>query len=130
MRLARRLDAAKRAAKFFDLAFVGEFLAFGDFHEFEHFIEMIRHLFEGIGNFRGVFHGLADGRGVGGPEIRITRTRCALFLRGLTFLALLALRLTFAFLTFGALGTVRRESLWRGPGGFNAFGLGLSFRCS
>jgi len=54
---ARRLDAAERAAKFLDLALVGELLALGDFDEFQHFVEMINHLLERLGNLRGVLDG-------------------------------------------------------------------------
>jgi len=64
-----RLDAAERAAKFFNFAFVGELLAFGDLDEFKHFVELVNHLLERLGDLRGVRDGFADGRGFGGPEI-------------------------------------------------------------
>ena len=121
LRLARRLDASERAAEFFNLAFVGEFLAFGDFDEFEHFVEMVRHLLEGVGNFRGVFDGLADGRCVGGSEIRILRPRRSEFRcrRALgAFGTGLALQALGAIRSFGPL---RHESLRCGPIRFRAF---------
>jgi hypothetical protein len=65
----RRLDAAERAAEFFNLALVGELLALGDFDEFEHFVEVVNHLFERLGNFSREFNGLADGGGLGGAKI-------------------------------------------------------------
>jgi len=66
---ARRLDAAERAAEFVKLALVGELLTLGDLDEFEHFVELVNHLLERLGNFRGVRDGLADGRGFGGAKI-------------------------------------------------------------
>ena len=65
-----RLDAAQGAAQFFHFAFVGNFLPFGNFHELEHFLDVIHHLLEGLGNVRGIFHGLGNGGGFGGTEIR------------------------------------------------------------
>ena len=35
-------------------------MAFGDLDEFEHFVELINHLLERLGNFRGVRNGLTD----------------------------------------------------------------------
>ena len=69
MLAAGRLDAAQRAAQFINLAFVGQLLAFGNLNEFEHFVELVNHLLERRGDFRGVFNGLTDGRGFGGAEI-------------------------------------------------------------
>lgn len=66
---ARRLDAAECAPKFVNLAFVGELLALDDFDEFEHFIELVNHLFERLGNFGGVRDGLTDGGGFSRAEI-------------------------------------------------------------
>jgi hypothetical protein len=65
----RRLDAAESAAEFFNLALVGELLALGDFDEFEHFVEVVNHLLERLGNFSREFNGLADGGGLGGAKI-------------------------------------------------------------
>lgn len=65
----RRLDAAQRPAQFVNLPFVSQFLAFGDFDEFQHFVEMINHLLERRGHFRGVFDGLTDGRSFSGAKI-------------------------------------------------------------
>lgn len=91
LRLARRLDAAERAAEFVNLAFVGELLPLGDLDQFQHFVEMINHLLEAVGNFRGVLDRLADGRGIGGSEIRKTRPRRSGFRCRRTFNPLLAL---------------------------------------
>ena len=66
---AGRLDAAQRPAQFVNLALVGQLLALGDLDEFEHFVEVVNHLLERRGHFRGVFNGLADGRGLSGAEI-------------------------------------------------------------
>ena len=66
---AGRLDTAERAAKFFDLSFVGELLALGDLDELKHFVELVNHLLERLGNFGGVRDGFADGRGFGGAKI-------------------------------------------------------------
>ena len=66
---AGRLDAAQGAAKFIKLPFIGELLPLGHLDEFEHFIQLINHLLERLGNLRGVGNGLADGRSFGGPEI-------------------------------------------------------------
>ena len=44
--MARRLDAAQRAAEFFNLAFVGQLLAFGEFHEFEDFVQLVNRVLE------------------------------------------------------------------------------------
>ncbi len=65
----RRLDAAEGAAKFLDLAFIGELLALGDFDKFQNFVEMINHLLERLGNLRGMLDGLGNGRGFGRPKI-------------------------------------------------------------
>ncbi len=64
-----RLNAAQSAAQFFHFTFVGNFLAFGNFHQFEDFLDIIHHLLERFGNMRGIFHGLGDGGGFGGTEI-------------------------------------------------------------
>jgi len=66
---ARRLNAAQCAAQFFNLAFIGQLLALGDLHEFQHFIQMIQQMLERLGNLRGVFHCLADGGSFGGTKI-------------------------------------------------------------
>jgi hypothetical protein len=121
LRLARRLDAAQRAAQFINFPFVREFLPLGHFDEFEHFIEMVNHLFQTLGDFRRVLHGLTDGRGVGGAKIGIARARCPLFGSRRTFKT---------FSAFGALATVRairslrplgHESLGCGPNIFATF---------
>ena len=66
---ARRLDAAECAPKFVNLAFVGELLARGDFDEFEHFVELVNHLFERLGDFGGVRDGLTYGGGFSRTKI-------------------------------------------------------------
>jgi hypothetical protein len=67
--VAGRLNATERAAELVNLTFVGELLAFGEFDEFQNFVQLIRHLLERLGNLRGEFDGLADGGNVGGAEI-------------------------------------------------------------
>jgi len=81
----RRLDAAERAAEFVNFALIGELLAFGDFDEFEHFVKLVDHLLERLGDFRGVGDGLADGGsfrrtkiGRLDPRLRTQRFRAAL----------------------------------------------------
>jgi hypothetical protein len=44
------VELAQGAAEIFDLAFVSEFLAFGHFHEFQHFFHLIHGAFEDINN--------------------------------------------------------------------------------
>ena len=68
-RLARRLDAAQRAAQFLDLTLIGQFLPFGNLDELENFIQLINHAFQRFGNVRGMFNGLTNGRGFGGTKI-------------------------------------------------------------
>jgi len=121
LRLAWRLDAAKRAAQFINFAFVREFLALGHFDELKHFVEMINHFFQTVGNFRGMFHGLADGRGVGGTKIRITRARCSLLRCRRAFKTFRAFE---AIVTFGAVRPLRslgHEPLRCRANIFNAF---------
>jgi len=69
LRLARGLDAAERPTQFFDLAFIGQFLAFGDFNEFQDFIEFVNHLLERLGNASGQLHRMTYGGDVGGAKI-------------------------------------------------------------
>jgi hypothetical protein len=66
---ARRLNAPEGAAKFFNFALVSELLTVGNLDEFEHFIKLVNHLLERLGNLSGMLHGLADGRGFGGTKI-------------------------------------------------------------
>ena len=78
--VARRLDAAERAAEFLNLALVGELLALGEFDEFEDFVQLVNRVFERLGDFRGVRDGLADGRGfrrtkIGGFDPRLGALR-------------------------------------------------------
>ena len=90
---ARWLDAAQSAAQFFQFAFVHHFLTLGDFDEFEHFVELINHVLQRNGNFRGVFYGLCDGRTFRRTEISWLhpRLRRLAFRLGQTFLPFLTL---------------------------------------
>jgi hypothetical protein len=103
----RRLDAAERAAKFFNLPFVGQLLAFGDFDEFQNFVEMINHLLERLGNFRGVFHGLGDSRGFGRTKISGLHPRLGALRLGATLLTAV-IGTTIAKLFARRLGRARR----------------------
>ena len=67
--LPRRLDTAERPAKFFDLPFVGEFLALGHLDQFKDFIQKVKCVLQRFCNFGGVSHGLADGGGLGRAKI-------------------------------------------------------------
>ena len=69
LRATLRLDAAERAAKFVQLAFIGELLALGDFDEFQNFIHLVVQFFQRIGDERGVRNGLVNGSGFGGTKI-------------------------------------------------------------
>jgi hypothetical protein len=82
--VARRLDAAERAAEFVNFALVGNFLALGQLDEFENFIQLVNRVLQRFGNFGGVRDGLADGGNVGGakisgfdPRLRARRLRAA-----------------------------------------------------
>jgi hypothetical protein len=127
--VAERLDAAERAAKFINLALIGELLALRQFDQFKNFVQLVNHIFERFGNFGGVGHRLGDGRGVRRTKIRraapLPLPGRAIFLAILlaafwlggplgSFLAPLALRLR-----RGRRGTIRR---W-----FSG-GLGRAFR--
>ncbi len=91
---ARRLDATKRAAKFVNLALVGEFLALGDLDEFQHFVELVNHLLERLGDFRGVRDGLTDGGNFGGTKIGRLDPRLRAQRFGTAFGATITLRFT------------------------------------
>ena len=67
--MTRRLDAAQRAAEFVNLAFIGQLLALGKFHEFQDFVQLINRVLERFGDLGGVQDGLMDGRNIGGTEI-------------------------------------------------------------
>lgn len=68
--LALRLNPAQRTAQLFNLAFIRQFLAFSDLDEFQNLVHLIVQFLQRLGNKRGVFHRLRDGRGRGGTEIR------------------------------------------------------------
>jgi len=93
---ARWLDAAQSTAQFFEFPLIHYFLAFGDFDEFEHFVELINHVLQRNGDFRGVFHSLRDGRTFGGAKISRLhpRLRRLAFRLGRTLLPFLTLVLT------------------------------------
>jgi hypothetical protein len=55
------LDFAQRLAQRLDFAFVSEFLAFGQFDEFEHFLHLVECLFQRLNNLCHFFNRLADG---------------------------------------------------------------------
>ena len=59
--LTRWLDAAQRPAKFFNFPLIGEFLALGNFDQFENLVQQVNGLSQRFDNFRGVRHSLADG---------------------------------------------------------------------
>jgi hypothetical protein len=65
----RRLDAPERAAKLVNLTLVSDFLALGQFDQFEDFIQLVNRVLERLGNFSGVRDGLADGRSFSGMKI-------------------------------------------------------------
>lgn len=68
-RRALRLDAAERTAQFVQLPLIGELLTLGDFDKLKDFVHLVVQFLERLGNERGMFHGLGNGRGRGGAEI-------------------------------------------------------------
>jgi hypothetical protein len=124
---ARRLDAAQGTAQFFQLPFIHDFLPFGHFDEFKHFVELINHVLERNRNFCGMLDGLCNCGTFCGTKISGLYPR---FWRGRA-LKLLALRSL--FLTFGAallrtlngaaFARLRSEWWWLG----NRPNLGLAF---
>ncbi len=122
---ARRLDAAERAAEFFNLAFVGQFLALGKLDQFKNFVQLVNRVLERLGNFRGMGHSLADGRSLRRAKIcRLDpgfRLRAAVLWASRAFLAVrtfLTLRTAFPLtLTFTFRLLYRRHfyrRLWSG----------------
>jgi hypothetical protein len=101
---ARRLDAAQGAAQFLDFALIGQFLALGEFDEFEDFLKLIEGVLQRFGDLGGVQDGRMDGRSVSRAEIRgTTPLALAWLLRFITlgaFLPFVALR---TFRTFAIL---------------------------
>jgi len=63
------LDATECAAQFVNLAFVRQFLPFGEFDQLKNFVQLIQRMPEVFGDFRGMRHRLADGRDIGGTKI-------------------------------------------------------------
>jgi hypothetical protein len=66
------VDIAQGAAERFNLPLVAQFLAFGEFHEFQYVFHLIHRALQGVYDFHHFINGLADGRtmmsgfGVGG----------------------------------------------------------------
>lgn len=127
--LASRLDTAERPAQFFQFAFVGQLLPLCDFDEFQDFIHLVVQFLERLGYESGMFHGLGNGGGRGGPEISrlhplplarrfraafqpLLTTRFARRLRdagGFRFRSVDNFRWRFGFQHFRGLGLMRRE---------------------
>ncbi len=61
----RLMDFAQRLAQRLDFAFVSEFLALGQFDEFEDFFHLVECLFQRLDNSGHFFNRLADGGGRG-----------------------------------------------------------------
>ena len=59
--VATRLKLAQGAQQRFDLAFVGELLAFGEFDKFQNFFHLIKRLFQRFDDLHHFVDGLADG---------------------------------------------------------------------
>lgn len=55
------MNFAQRLPQRFNFPLVGEFLALGQFDEFEHFLHLVQRLFERFDNLRHFFNRLADG---------------------------------------------------------------------
>ena len=56
------MDIAQGAAERFNLPFVAQFLALGEFHEFQYIFHLIYRALEGVNDFHHFVNGLADGR--------------------------------------------------------------------
>jgi hypothetical protein len=56
----RLLQLAQQPAEGINLAFVGEFLAFGEFNQFQSILHLIERLSQRFDNLRHFAHGLAD----------------------------------------------------------------------
>ena len=65
----RRLDATQGAAKLFNLALVRQLLTLSHLYQFQNLVQLINHVLQRLGNFRGVRNGLMDGGGFSRPEI-------------------------------------------------------------
>ncbi len=57
----RLMNIVQRAAQRFNFPLVSEFLALGQFDEFEHFLHLVERLFERFDNLRHLFNRLTDG---------------------------------------------------------------------
>ncbi len=58
---SRLMNAVQRAAQRLNFPLVGNFLALGQFDEFEHFLHLVERLFERFDNLRHFFNRPADG---------------------------------------------------------------------
>ncbi len=56
------MDIAQGAPEGFNLPLVTEFLALGEFHEFQYIFHLIYRALEGVNDFHHFVNGLADGR--------------------------------------------------------------------
>jgi hypothetical protein len=61
LRLARAVvQLPQRSAQRFNFAFVGELLAFGEFHQFQNFLHLVHGALEGFDDFHHLVNGLTD----------------------------------------------------------------------
>jgi hypothetical protein len=56
------VDVAQGAAEGFNLPLVAQFLALGEFHEFQYIFHLIHRALQGVNDFHHFVNGLADGR--------------------------------------------------------------------
>src|ERR1700744_475874 len=68
--LARWLNTTQGPAQIIQFTLVGEFLAFGHFHQFQNFVDAVDHVAQRFGNLRGMRHGLMNGGSIRRAEIR------------------------------------------------------------
>ena len=59
------MNSSQRLTQRLDFTFVGQFLALGQFDEFEHFLHLVERLFERFDDLRHFFNRLTDGRSGG-----------------------------------------------------------------
>jgi len=58
------LQLPQSASQRFDFMFIGQFLPFGQFHEFQHFFQLLHRVFERLDDLHHLMDGLADGGGM------------------------------------------------------------------
>jgi hypothetical protein len=113
--MARRLDAAQRAAQLLNFALICKLLAFSKFNQFQNLIQLVDRVLELFGDFGGMGDGLTDSRGSGGTEIggfgRRPRLRTAVFGLAGAFGRGFALRLALRFTLWLALRFTLRLAL-------------------